>query len=319
MIQTSSIPDTACPQPRQPAQWKEWIFSRYGFRTFQPEDGPLVDRYSQTSVFFDLSFTNFWAWDKVFHYTYRLIDDALAVVYITLDQVPAAIVMPGPSRRIDGAVDLLTELFGALGQPLQIEYVPEEWLPLYHQLNRPMELFSDRDWSDYVYNVSDFLNLEGGENRGKRRELKQFADRGAVEFRPLNEETFDEALMVFQRWCDWHNCTDCYYGCEQRAFARLRKLWNRREYYGGIVHLDGEPVAFALGETLGNCACYSFQKNVENFRGLTYYLSYHCAQLPGHPPKLNWCEDMGLEGLRVNKLRYRPSELVSKYTVILET
>ena len=87
----------------------------------------------------------------------------------------------------------------------------------------------------------------------------------------------------------------------------------------GLIGLEGEPVAFALGETLGGCACYSFQKNRENFRGLTFYLSYHCAMLPGHPPLLNWCEDMGLEGLRINKLRYRPSAIVSKYTVTLQS
>ena len=86
-----------------------------------------------------------------------------------------------------------------------------------------------------------------------------------------------------------------------------------------MVYVDGTPVAFALGETLGNCACYSFQKNTENYRGLTYFLSYHCALLPGHPPRLNWCEDMGLEGLRVNKLRYRPSEIVKKFTVKLRS
>ena len=43
----------------------------------------------------------------------------------------------------------------------------------------------------------------------------------------------------------------------------------------------------------------------------------HCATLPGHPPALNWCEDMGLEGLRVNKLRYRPSAIVNKYMVTI--
>ena len=31
---------------------------------------------------------------------------------------------------------------------------------------------------------------------------------------------------------------------------------------------------------------------------------------------MNWCEDMGLEGLRQNKLKYHPCELQRKYQVL---
>ena len=297
--------------------FRQRLTDYYQFHKFCREDGALVDRYSRESIFFDLSFANFWAWDEVFHYCYRLIGDTLAIVYITLDREPAAILMPGPSRDLSKAVAELQRIFAAEGCPLQVEYVPEAWLPLYRTLGEQVEIFSDRNWSDYVYDVADFVRLEGGENKGKRRELKSINGM-AAEFCPLTRENFDDALAVFEKWCAWHSCRECYYGCEQQAFARVRDIWNLRAFYGGVVYLDGVPAAFALGETLGNCACYSFQKNVENLRGLTYFLSYHCALLPGHPPRLNWCEDMGLEGLRINKLRYRPSEIVSKYAVKIE-
>ena len=290
---------------------------RYGFVSFTPQDREMVEQYSKESIFFDLSFTNFWTWDGMFHYRRRIIGDTLAVTYITLDQVPAAILFPGPSRDIREAVETIRDAFQSGGYPPVFEYVPEEWLPLYRQTGLPMEVTSERDWSDYVYQVQDFVNLEGGENKTKRRELKLAAAQGAVEFRPLTGAGFDDMLKVFDRWCEWHDCAHCYFGCERKAFERLREIWDDRYYYGGLVYLNGVPEAFALGETLGNCACYSFQKNTENLRGLTYYLSYHCAMLPGHPPRLNWCEDMGLEGLRINKLRYRPSEIVSKYTIKL--
>ena len=277
----------------------------------------MVDRYSKESIFFDLSFTNFWAWEPMFHYRYKIIGDTLAVTYVTLDQDPAAILLPGPSRKIGAAVEMIRDIFGRRGYPAVFEYVPEAWLPLYRETGIAMDVSADRDWSDYVYRVADFVNLEGGENKSRRRELKLVAAQGDVEFRPLTETCFDDMLKVFEHWCDWHDCEQCFFGCEQQAFSRLRAIWDGERYYGGLVYLGGRPIAFALGETMGNCACYSFQKNTENLRGLTYYLSYHCAMLPGHPPMLNWCEDMGLEGLRINKLRYRPSEIVSKYTVRL--
>ena len=302
---------------RDLAGFRQRLIEHEQFQKFCREDGALVDRYSRGSIFFDLSFANFWAWDGVFHYCYRVIGDTLTIVYITLDQEPAAILMPGSSGDLSGAIAELRRIFAAEGYPLQVEYVPEAWLPLYRALGEQVEIFSDRNWSDYVYDVVDFLNLDGGENKGKRRELKSIGGM-ASEFCPLTEDNFGDALKVFEKWCAWHPCQECYYGCEQQAFARLRDIWRLRDFYGGVVYLDGAPAAFALGETLGNCACYSFQKNVENLRGLTCFLSYHCALLPGHPPRLNWCEDMGLEGLRINKLRYRPSEIVSKYAVKIE-
>ena len=292
------------------------LVQQHGFQPFHPADRALVDQYSRECIFFDLSFTNFWTWDRVFHYRWRMLGDTLAVTYINLDQVPAAILLPGPSQDLTAAAAGIRELFGRAGYPAMFEYVPERWLPLYRSTGFALEIATDRDWSDYVYDVADFTNLEGGENRSKRRELKLAAAQGA-QFRPLERGNLDTMLTVFERWCDWHSCEHCFFGCEQDAFARLREIWDDERYYGGIVFMNHSPVAFALGETLGHRACYSFQKNTENLRGLTYFLSYHCAMLPSHPPRLNWCEDMGLEGLRINKLRYRPSEIVSKFTVKL--
>ncbi len=304
---------------RNVIEFERELTGRYGFQRFQPSDDQMVDQYSRDSIFFDLSFTNFWAWDGVFHYYYRIVGDTLTVVYMDLSGCPAAILMPGPSRDLGEAAELLRDMFARSGAPLQVDYVPEEWLPDFRRLELPLEIVCDRDWSDYVYTVADFVNLEGGENKGKRRELKRFAGLGEVAFRPFDRDRFDDALEIFDRWCSWHRCRDCFYGCERSAFARVREIWDRRRFYGGLIYLDRAPAAFALGETLGGCACYSFQKNVENFRGLTYYLSYQCAVSPGHPPALNWCEDMGLEGLRENKLRYRPNQLVSKYSVRIPT
>ena len=293
------------------------LLSRYGFQAFEASDRTKFLGYGTDTEIFDVSFTNFYSWNEQFRYVYKMMDGVIAVAYTGLDGQAACILLPDGSAGLKDAVGEMYHIFSAEGRPLRFEYVPEEWLPLYEAAGFPMDITSERDWSDYVYQVSDFTNLEGGENKSKRRELKLVDAREGVEFRPLNRDSFDDMLEVFDRWCQWHTCEHCFFGCERQAFARLREVWDDKAYYGGLVYLGGAPVAFALGETLGNCACYSFQKNTENLRGLTYYLSYHCAMLPGHPPRLNWCEDMGLEGLRINKLRYRPSEIVSKYTIKL--
>lgn len=292
------------------------LVERHGFSEFCASDRMLLDHYEQGSVFFDLSFTNFWAWYEKFHYVYRIIGDTVAVAYIGLDETATCTLLPGDFRDIRDAIVLMRDVFTQEGRTVIFDYVPEQWLELYRASGLPLEISADRDWSDYVYLMSEFTDLEGKKNKSRRRDLSLFQAQGQAEFRPLSRDNFDAAEVVFQQWCDWHDCENCVFGCERRAFERVKEIWDDR-YYGGVVYLDGTPVAFALAETLDGCACYSFQKNFGRFQGLTYYLHYHCAQLPGHPAKMNWCEDMGLEGLRQNKLRYRPCAIVEKYTIKL--
>lgn len=292
------------------------LLQRYGFRQFRSSDRMLLDPYEQGSVFFDLSFTNFWAWEKTFHYVYRIVGDTFVVAYTGLDQTAYCTLLPGERRDLMDAVIFVRDIFQQENLPFAFEYIPEQWLELYRATGLPMEVSSDRDWSDYIYLMSEFMDIKGAGNKSKRRALTLFSKQGDADFQPLSLDNFDTAVEVFRRWCVWHDCRDCVFGCERRAFERLKEIWDKR-YYGGVVCLDGEPVAFALAETLGDCACYSFQKNAGHIPGLTYFLHYHCAQLPGHPPRMNWCEDMGLEGLRANKLHFHPCAIVEKYTIQL--
>lgn len=287
---------------------------KYGFLRFDPSMRDKFRDYENGTIFFDLSFTNFWVWQDSLDYVYKQIDDTMAVAYIGINAKAYCILLPGLSGELKQAIQEIHDIFSQEGHVTRFEYIPEKWLSKYEHCGFPIKISTDRDWSDYIYRVSEFIDLNGSENKFKRRELKQVEKLGKIEFFPMTRERLPDAERVFQDWCSWHDCDACIFGCEKKAFERLKEIWNDY-YYGGIVFLDGKPIAFAIAETLGGCASYPFQKNSGRFRGLTYYLSYHCAQLPKHPCTFNWCEDMGLAGLRENKLRYLPNKIVEKYSV----
>jgi len=291
------------------------LMVRYGFRPFAREDAGLFQRYGLGTDFFDLSFTNFWAWGDHFHYVCKILDNTLAVFYQGVGGQIACVLLPGPKRALRECLIDVCSIFRELGRPAIFEYVPGQWLSLYRETGVPQIATSHRDWSDYIYDMEQFTALDGRKNKAKRRELEAFEALGRTEFIPLERENFQIALDIFERWCRAHSCEDCVFGCERDAFARVADIW-KGQYYGGFACLDGVPEAFAIAETLGGCACYSFQKNARRLPGMTYYLHYHCALLPGHPAQMNWCEDMGLEGLRKNKLKYHPCRLESKYQVM---
>lgn len=290
------------------------LLSRYGFQAFEASDRTKFLGYGTDTEIFDVSFTNFYSWNEQFRYVYKMMDGVIAVAYTGLDGQAACILLPDGSAGLKDAVGEMYHIFSAEGRPLRFEYVPEEWLPPYHACGFEVRESWSRDWSDYIYDVAEFIDLAGNHNKFKRREIAAFQGQGETGFTPLTRETMDVALDVFDRWCSGYDCNHCVFGCERRAFARLADIWEE-QFYGGVAWLDGQPVAFAVAETLNDCACYLFQKNAARTNGLTCFLHYNCAMLPGHPAHMNWCEDMGLAGLRANKLKYRPCTLLKKYSL----
>lgn len=290
------------------------LINRYGFHMVAASDRLKFAGYGADTEIFDVSFSNFYTWDQSFHYVYKKLEDVMAVVYVGLGGHAACILLPKPSAGLADAVAEMYSIFSAEKRPLRMEYVPESWLPLYHASGFEIRESADRDWSDYIYDVAQFVDLTGNRNKFKRREIAAFEAQGKAGFTPLEKGDLQVALAIFDQWCGQHNCQDCVFGCEKRAFSRLADIWED-QFYGGIAWLDEKPVAFAVAETLHGCACYLFQKNAVRLNGLTYFLHYHCAQLSGHPARMNWCEDMGLEGLRANKLKYRPCTLLQKYSL----
>ncbi len=297
----------------------ERLQAEYGFRPANAEDRELFSEYQQDNCFFDLSFTNFWCWNECFHYTYRMIDENVVVIYRGLQNSVSCILLSKPGHEIEKTVAVLYELFSRERMQLVFEYVPEQWLPLYESLCCVKDISSDRKWSDYIYDTGQFVDLKGTVNKNKRHELAAFSENGGCSFRPLTMENAQDCLKVFQNWCNDHECRDCVFGCERRAFEHFLEIYEPKRYFGGIVYRGDQPLAFAVAEQVGNdCVCYSFQKNSEKIPGLTYFLHYHCALTHLHIPLMNWCEDMGLEGLRQNKLKYHPSKILNKYTIKLK-
>ena len=89
---------------------------------------------------------------------------------------------------------------------------------------------------------------------------------------------------------------------------------------GGIYYVDGNPVAYSLGEELGRGKSFviHFEKAVGEYRGLWQFVNQAFASiLPEFYETINREQDLGDEGLRQAKLSYRPIGFVKKYRVSL--
>ena len=99
----------------------------------------------------------------------------------------------------------------------------------------------------------------------------------------------------------------------QRAF----KYWNDFPFTGGVLKVDGKIIGYIIAEELdGEIIDTRFEKAFISYSGSYQALYYLFLQRQASKYVfVNREEDMGMEGLRVAKMSYRPSCFVKKYRI----
>lgn len=271
----------------------------------------------------DTSFSMLYAWNEHFHYTYRTFGNSVAVLGKGIDGSQCCMLIG--VRNITCLPDILLELykyFYSLKQPLVIKYISEDELPIYREaakmINLKTELYYDEKYSDYIYETQEFIAMNGNKNKGKRGGynylLRCFPD---IECRYYTDDMYEDIIHIFDLWCSCHDCDKCYYGCEKRAFERFMEIYDAGRHTIAIAYSGTKPLSFAVSEKINaDIVCYYFQKNAISQRGLTYWLNREMALGHQEIRYINLGEDMGIEGLKMDKTNLHPCQKNHKYQIL---
>lgn len=176
--------------------------------------------------------------------------------------------------------------------------------------------------SDYLYRSADLIALAGRKYHGKRNHLAQFNRDYNWTYEDIGAENMEDCRQVAEQWCRANG--GCGQGTDgqnegcalRRAFANFEAL----HLAGGLIRIDGKPVAFTVGEEI-NAKTYllHFEKALEGYNGLYAAINHEYAahRLAGYE-YINREEDLNIEGLRKAKQSYHPAFLVEKYLVRLK-
>jgi uncharacterized protein len=180
----------------------------------------------------------------------------------------------------------------------------------------------DRNGSDYVYETSDLINLPGRRFHGKRNHLAQFERDYQWSYEDITKDNLEDCKIVARKWCEANGGCSKENGGSKEACALLKafKYFKELELAGGLIRIDGEPVAFTIGEEINSQAyLLHFEKALDGYNGLYAAINHEFAarHLTGYQ-YVNREEDLGLEGLRRAKLSYHPAFLLQKYIVTLK-
>ena len=137
-------------------------------------------------------------------------------------------------------------------------------------------------------------------------------------YETLTEANLEECFQMALKWREVNECDGDEDKINEMAVTmNSLRLFKELELQGGILRVNGEIVAFTLGEKLcGDTFVVHIEKAFADIQGAypminQQFVAHECQAYR----YINREEDTGSEGLRKAKLSYRPAFLVEKGTV----
>lgn len=173
-----------------------------------------------------------------------------------------------------------------------------------------------QDESDYIYTVDKLVNLSGKKLHGKRNHIARFKDNESWSYETIHEGNMSECMEMNKKWCEKNQCLENFtLKHEACAVKKSFRYYKELNLVGGLLRLNGEIVAFTMGEPLNdNTFVVHVEKAFSEIQGAypmmnQQFVMHECMNYQF----VNREEDMGEEGLRKAKLSYYPDIILEKY------
>lgn len=282
----------------------------------------IFDRYigmSDNKVS-EITFTNLFAWRNSYKLKYAIYDDYLLLVSFTDNKNPYAFLPIGDVTR-DGFLDALMELknyFVSNGYNLVMKRVHEDYVPrVLNALGNEYVADYDRDNSDYVYKASDLSTLKGKKYHRKKNHVNKFMSTYEYGYRKIDSSNKRECYNVLNKWMTNKELVNDDYKKEALAIREMIENFERLDYIGAIIDVNGEAEGFTFGEMMReDTAVIHIEKVNTNIQGLGEFINWQfCKENYSNIEYINREQDLGVDGLRKAKKSYLPEKLINKYIV----
>lgn len=293
------------------------------FRTLELIDREWIEECLKKSDLMgaEYSFSNNFLWAK----QYNLLCANVNGFYCTLGGfgVMRSYGYPTGEGNLKEVIELLMEDAKERGLKFEMRGIPEEKLAELKELfPEQFDYISVRDEADYVYLTERLSTLAGKKLHGKRNHIARFKDNPTWVYEPITMENIEECKKMSKKWCELYHCReDINLVHESCAVKTAFQYFDELKLVGGLIRLDGEVVAFTMGEALNsNTFIVHIEKAFSYIQGAypminQQFVLHECQNFE----YVNREDDMGDEGLRKAKLSYYPDIILEKYKAVFKT
>lgn len=289
------------------------------FKRAQLEDKEIITRYftNHTSRSCERTFANVFLWSGKYPVTWAIVEQTL--VFKSEDEEHLAFAFPaGEPENVKKALEVLMQYSAQRNVPFQMynvtpEYYAqlEEWYPGRFQIEYV------RDDADYVYESEKLATLSGKKLHGKRNHINKFKAtyEGRWSYEKMTTDNVEDCFQMALKWREENGCEeDSEKRSEMCVTLNSLRLLEELDLTGGVLRIDGEVVAFTIGEPIcQDTFVVHIEKAFADVQGAypminQQFVEHECMNYQ----YINREEDTGSEGLRKAKLSYRPAFMVEK-------
>ena len=292
------------------------------FRRAELEDKEIISHYfnHHTSRSCERTFANVYLWSRQYPVTWAIVEGAL--VFKSQDETGLAYAYPaGEPDHVKHALEVMMKYSEERGYPFSMYNVtPENFEQLEAWYPGRFQIEYNRDFADYVYETEKLATLAGKKLHGKRNHINKFKKvyEGRWSYERMSKDNLEDCFQMQLHWRADNGCDD---DPEKRGelcvTQNALRLFEELELTGGVLRVDGEVVAFTIGERIcSDTFVVHIEKAYADVEGAytminQQFVEHECMDYL----YVNREEDTGAEGLRKAKLSYRPVFMVEKGTV----
>ena len=265
----------------------------------------------------DYSFSNLFGWAEEYDLTWAWQDE---LVWIRQSKPIQQCWAPiGPWETVDWADVFDHKCEKGLG----ITRVPEKLADMWRStVGDRIEIEEERDNWDYLYSISELVELRGNRFHKKKNLVNQFKKKYNFTYEPLGPDMIDPAMAMQADWCNWRDCESSdVLSAENRSVHKILANWEElADLIGGVLMVEDMIVAYTIAEKLSSdTIVIHYEKGCPDFKGVYQAINQMFLEhLEGDFQWVNREQDLGEEGLRKAKLSYNPVGFLKKYRVTVK-
>lgn len=293
------------------------------FKPVEINDKETISKYLSTRNYMacDYGFIDIFAWQRKYNTSFAEIDGYLCMRACTENGDMRYLMPVGPEDPdgLRGVLIKLKEFSENEGKEFLLIGITDD---MKEEIERAMpdtfDFTPHRDYSDYVYNAEDLIELKGKKLHGKRNHINKFISLYPdFKFEEITDENLKEVKDFSLYWCKLYGqCTEDEQNDDYCATKRILDNMDRIGAKGAFLRVDGKIIAYTIGMPL-NSETYlmSVEKALHDMQGAYTMINREYAErYAGGYKYINREEDLGIEGLRTAKLSYYPAFLLTKHS-----
>lgn len=251
-------------------------------------------------------------WRDYFNTRYAIVDRTL-IFRVTFPGYGECYTVP-IGNSVGYAIDLICNECKEMGVPMQFVAATERDTAMVER-KFDVDKVVMQEWSDYVYNAEDLINLSGRKYHGQKNHINFFKKTFSnYHFEEITLDNIKEVRAFVEEFSKTESKESMIFEEELKKTFEVLDNNDKYKFFGLLLKVDEEIVAFSMGEKVNHTLFAHIEKADKRYRGAYPMIMNEFARTYGSDMKyINREENAGDKGLENSKLQYHPCTILNKH------